>query len=271
MTLGLDAPRNANYASSYERAVLASQPIAYWRMGEARGPNVIDKTNNGHNGIFYGTPLLLQPGAIVGDPDTAVRLDGQNSYIEIPSHQDFSQCTSGKGLTIEVWFRPDLLEFEGESDDPYIHWIAKGSPHQQEWALRFYSAKSICRPNRISAYVFNPVGEKGVGAYFQDKLIVGEWIHVVACFDPGNADAQGVGVSIYKDGKRRLGPPCKSTLYNNPPLRIFPVPGAAPLRLGTRDLKHFLVGAFDELAIYPRVLTANEVWVHYQLGSGARH
>lgn len=271
MILGSSAPRYADNVSGYERAVLASKPIAYWRLGEAKGTNVIDKANNGHDGTLYGTPSLQQPGAIMGDPDTAVMLDGQNSYIEIPSHQDFSQCTSGEGLTIEVWLRPDLLEFEGESDDPYIHWVAKGCPHQQEWALRFYSAKSMRRPNRISAYIFNPAGGEGVGAYFQDKLIAGEWIHVVACFDPGNADTQGVGVSIYKDGKRRLGPPRKSTLYNNPPLRIIPVSGAAPLRLGSRDLKYFLVGALDEVAIYPRVLTAHEVWDHYQLGSGVRH
>lgn len=48
----------------------------------------------------------------MGDLDTAVMLDGQNSYLEIPSHPDFSQCTSGEGLTIEVWFRPDLLRLQ---------------------------------------------------------------------------------------------------------------------------------------------------------------
>ena len=271
MIAGFDNLHCAGYVLGYEKAVLAGKPIAYWRLGEAKGPNAIDKTNNGHDGIFYGTPSLQQPGAIIGDEDTAVMLDGQNSYVEIPSHQDFSQPTSGQGLTIEVWFRPDLLEFAGESDDPYIHWVAKGCPRQQEWALRFYSAKSMCRPNRISAYIFNPIGGQGVGAYFQDKLTAGEWIHVVACFDPGSADTQGVGVSIYRDGRRRLGPPFKSTLYNSPPLRIMPVPGTAPLRLGTRDLKHFLVGALDEVAIYPRVLTPNEVWEHYQLGRGLRH
>jgi hypothetical protein len=31
-------------------------------------------------------------------------------------------------------------------------------------------------------------------------------------------------------------------------------------------LKHFLVGALDEVAIYPRVLTAEEIQEHYNLG-----
>jgi len=268
--LASDAPRFAD-VSDYERAVLASEPLAYWRLGEAKGPRVIDKANNGHDGILCGTPSLQQLGAIMGDPDTAVMLDGKKSFIEIPSHPDFSQCTSRQGLTIEVWFRPDLLEFDGETHDPYIHWLAKGCPQHQEWALRFYSASSRYRSNRISAYIFNPIGGEGVGAYFQDKLIAGEWIHIVACFDPGNADNPWAGVSIYRDGHRRLGPPLKTTLYNNPPLRIMPERGSAPLRLGTRDLKHFLVGALDEVAIYPRVLTANEIRDHYQQGSGSYH
>jgi len=198
-------------------------------------------------------------------------LDGKKSFIEIPSHPDFSQCTSRQGLTIEVCFRPDLLEFDGETHDPYIHWLAKGCPRHQEWALRFYSASSKYRSNRISAYIFNPIGGEGVGAFFQDKLIAGKWIHIVACFDPGNADNPWAGVSIYRDGHRRCGPPLKTTLYNNPPLRIMPERGSAPLRLGTRDLKHFLVGALDKVAIYPRVLTASEICDHYRLGSCRYH
>jgi hypothetical protein len=57
-------------------------------------------------------------------------------------------------------------------------------------------------------------------------------------------------------------------LYNNPQWQINPVSGTAPLRLGTRNLQHFLAGALDEVAIYPRVLTAKEVLEHYNLGSG---
>ena len=40
--------------------------------------------------------------------------------------------------------------------------------------------------------------------------------------------------------------------------------GTAPLRLGTRDLASFLVGGLDEVAIYPRVLTAAEIMDNYQ-------
>ena len=76
MILGFDVPGYPEDVSRYERAVLASKPIAYWRLGETNGPNAIDKANNGHDGILYGTPSLQQAGAIMGDVDTAVMLDG---------------------------------------------------------------------------------------------------------------------------------------------------------------------------------------------------
>jgi hypothetical protein len=265
--LDVTTPLRGAATSDYAKAVLAKGPVAYWRLGEAQGPDARDRTGNGHTGTYKGTPALGQKGAIQGDPDTAVKLDGKRSYVEIPSHKGFSQPTSGKGLTVEVWVRPDVLELHGETDDPHVHWLGKGEPGRQEWALRFYSRASRDRPNRISAYVFNSEGGLGAGAYFQDMLTAGEWMHVVACFDPGDADTKGAGVHIYKNGVLRLGPPKPGVLYNNPKWQIRPAHGGAPLRLGTRDLKSFLTGAIDEVAVYPRVLTAKEVLENYNAGT----
>src|SRR5262249_37461427 len=189
---------SAVMAGDYEKAVLEKKPVAYWRLGEVKGPEVSDRTGNGHKGVCRGMVVFQEMGAILGDKDTAVKLDGKKSFIEIDSHKDFSVLTSGTGLSVEVWVRPDVLDFEGQTAGRYIHWRGKGEGKQQEWALRFYSAKSKDRPNRISAYIFNPEGGLGAGAYFQDKLTPGEWIHVVASFDPGDADTKGAGVRIYK-------------------------------------------------------------------------
>ena len=263
--LGVPFPLSA--AAHYEQVVLAKKPVAYWRLGEARGPDAVDRTTNGHTGTYHGSPVFQERGAIKSDANTAITLDGHRSYIEIASHPNFSQPTSGMGLTIEVWARPDVLDFVGETDDPYIFWLGKGEPHQQEWALRFYSRTSQDRPNRISAYLFNPEGGLGAGAYFQDVLTAGKWMHVVACFDPGDAETQGARVHIYKNGVLRLGPPAPGTLYRNPQWQITSIPGPAPVRLGTRDLKSFLTGGLDEVAIYPRVLTAQEIGDNYLAGT----
>lgn len=252
-------------SDAYSGVVLAKGPVGYWRLGEAAGPTAADASGNGYDGTYNGNPTFGQPGAIVGDPDTAVGFNGPDSrdYVEIPDPvgQEFSQPTSGLGLTVEVWMRPDLLTFPGQTPDPYIHWLGKGEATRHEWAMRFYSLDSS-RPNRISAYIWNPEGGLGAGAYFQDQLTPGQWIHIVACYEPGDQDTEPpAGVHIYKNGEHRLGPPSSGTLYRT--YGIVPAHGTAPLRLATRDFGSFLTGGLDEVAVYPRVLTPDDIMENY--------
>jgi hypothetical protein len=264
-------------SEAYSAVVLAKGPVGYWRLGELAGPMAADASGNGYDGTYNGNPTFGQPGAIVGDPDTAVGLNGPDSrdYIDIPDpvSEAFSQPTSGLGLTLEVWMRPDVLSFPGQTRCPYVHWLGKGMPAQFEWGLRFYSQETgpLCdspRPNRISAYIWNPgnpAGGEGAGAYFQDEVVPGEWLHIVACYEPGDKDTEPpAGVHIYKNGAHRLGPPSRGTLYRT--YGIVPAHGTAPLRLGTRDSGSFLTGGLDEVAVYPRVLTVDEILDNYMTG-----
>jgi hypothetical protein len=242
-------------------AVRAARQVDEFRRGADRG----DETGNGYDGTYFGNPTFGEVGAIKGDDNAAVKFNG-GDYVEIPDPDSaaFSQPTSGFGVTVEVWMRPDVLDFPGQAPNPYVHWLGKRVAGRYEWALRFYS-KDSNRPNRISAYMWNPTSppheqNEGAGAYFPDELVPGEWIHVVACYQPGDKDTvPPTGVQIWKDGHFRKGPPSSGTLYSNPKFNVVPAHGTAPLRLGTRDLGSFLIGALDDVAIYPRVLTESEI------------
>jgi hypothetical protein len=253
----------------YAHAVLDKNPIAYYRLAETSGPKVHDKTGNGHTGVVggAGAPSFSEPGAILSDPeDTAIAFDGQ-SYIEIPNDPVFSQPTSQTGLTVEAWLRPDRLDFDGEAPDrPYIYCLGKGGPGQREWAIRFYSNTSPGRPNRISAYLFNPDGKLGAGAYTEDPLTEREWIYIAACFDPGDYTVPAARVSIYRNGVQSA--PSPGQLYNNPQhWQISPAAGSSSLLIASRDGASIFTGAIDEVAIYPRVLSADEVMDNYTKAS----
>jgi hypothetical protein len=274
--------KTAKASDQYSSVVLAKGPVAYWRLGEASGPTAADASGNGYDGKYRGNPAFGQAGAIVNDPNTAIGLNGPASmdYVEIPdpSSAAFSQPTSGAGLTVEVWMRPDVLTFPGQLSDGeiYIHWLGKcatGSG-QCEWGFRFYSQDSATRPNRISAYLWNPAGGEGAGAYFQDVLTPGQWMHIVAVYEPGDKDTlPPAGVHIYRDGVHRMGPSPKypGTLYQT--FGIVPAHGTQPVRLGTRDDAtpdavgvSYLTGGLDEVAIYPRVLTPGEIQENFRVG-----
>jgi hypothetical protein len=254
-------------ARPYSAHVLAKRPVGYWRFDETGGIIAHDASGQARNGTYKGGFTLGQPGALQSERDFAVGLDGRNGFIEVPDSDAFSQPTSGQGLTVEVWVRPDTLVFSGQTDQHYIHWLGKGQPGAYEWGFRFYSQDSPTRPNRISAYIWNPtsapgVSNEGAGAYFQDELQPRQWIHVVACYDPGDASDPNAGVWIYKNGVLRAGPK-KSRGARYASYNIHSVHGSAPVRFGTRDLGSFLAGGLDEIAIYPRVLSASEIMDNY--------
>lgn len=266
-TIGIVDPRTA-YSDDYRRLVLEKHPVGYWRLDEERGPTARDSSMSQHDGTYVGVPAFRERGAIAGDSDTAIALNGHRSYVEVADSADFSVATSGRGLTVEVWMRPDAVIFAGETDEHYVHWLGKGEKGQYEWGFRFYSRKSP-RPHRISAYVWNPGGGLGAGAYVQDSVKEFGWIHVVACYAPGDRTDPTAGVSIYRNGALRGSPATQhGALYQS--FDIVPRHGSAPLRFGTRDLGSFFKGGLDEVAIYPRVLSAEEIRQHYRVGTGRK-
>ncbi len=182
---------------------------------------------------------------------STLQFDGtKNDYIEIADSAIFSLAATGS-LTVSAWMRPDVLTFPNSEGTGYVHWMGKGEVGQQEWTFRMYnetSTDSPPRPNRISFYVFNLAGGKGVGGYFQEPVQAGEWIHVV-----GAADGQNV--SIYKNGVFK-----KSESYAG---TIVPQRGTAPLRIATRDFGSFFLGAIRDVRLWNRPLTASEVQMVY--------
>jgi hypothetical protein len=99
-----------------------------------------------------------------------LQFNGTQTYIEIPSHPDFSVTTTGE-LSISAWIAPATLTFPDTEATGYVHWLGKGANGQQEWTFRIYSqGNTENRQNRISFYVFNPDGGIDIGSNFQDPI-----------------------------------------------------------------------------------------------------
>ena len=104
--------------------------------------------------------------------------------------------------------RPDRTRLSGGNERPLrANWLGKGEKDHYEWGFRFYSRKRAngtlsARPNRISAYIWNADGKEGAGAYFEEPLTKGQWLHVVAVYQPVGP---GAGVLIYRDGVLQRG------------------------------------------------------------------
>ena len=70
------SPQTVLAASNYSTAILSEAPSAYWRLGEISGTTAADSTTHANTLTYQGGYTLGIPGAIKGDPDSAVGFNG---------------------------------------------------------------------------------------------------------------------------------------------------------------------------------------------------
>ena len=239
--------------SSYDSSVLADSPSHFYTLSDG-GQNASNSAGGG-NARFVNSPSKTR----LPNGDIASVFNGSNQYVEVPDSNSLSVTDTG-ALTVEAWIRPDTLQFSRQEGTGYVHWLGKGASGQHEYAARMYSYNnSENRPNRISAYAFNRSGGLGAGSYFQNNVVVGQWIHVTMVI---NAKATS---GKYPSGYTKI--------YQNGTLRdqdslsqysIRPENGSAPLRIGTRDFNSFFKGGIGKVAVYNYELSQNAIATHYQ-------
>jgi hypothetical protein len=208
--------------------------------------------------IAVGLIALLQSsGASASGPNPPTKFltfNGINAVVEVPSFPALGLGSTG--YTVAVWMRPDSLTFQKTEgslpSQQYVHWLGKGESADQEWTFRMYSlTQPGPRQNRISFYVFKSDGGRGCGSYFQDPIVPGEWMQVVGVVSPDTTE-----VSIYKNGVLR-----HSDSYSS--LASSPKGGAAPLRIGSKDLTSYFQGAIGPIWIWNRPLSSSEIQALY--------
>ena len=131
------------------------------------------------------------------------------------------------------------------------------------------------RPNRLSAYGFNPGAGLGSGAYWQPVsglFSAGEWLHVVGEYTtnstPAGCSTTYPGyISIWVNGVQW------NMSYHTPTgcmsqYKIKPQANNSPLNIGTVSLDSWFQGAIGKVAIYNYLLTPSQIVNHYTVMTG---
>src|SRR4051812_6343678 len=90
-------------AADYRSTVLADNPIAYWRLGEASGIAAADEVASGPTASYTGGVALNQPGAFPSDANTSVLLNGATGYVQAAISTALN--TADGPLTLEAWVK----------------------------------------------------------------------------------------------------------------------------------------------------------------------
>lgn len=221
------------YTGAYRDTVLAKNPVGYWRLGEVLGATAVaDHSGNSNHGTVEGAPTFGTAGALTRDRDTAATFDGVDDAVAIADSASFDVTS----FTIEAWIKTSNA----------------GTGRRRIWSQQ------------------TAVGTYWLMALFDNKLELGSsadgllttrgvalndnaWHHVVVVRDAVNdvarwyVDGVEVGTATATGGSYAL----SATPYIG--------------RYYASASEHF-AGAIDEVAVYNRALTADEVDENHRAG-----
>lgn len=254
-------------ASTFGSYMLSLSPTAYWPMHESAPSALADiETNLGSAGAvgnaFYSdwvNPVVGKqvPGAIAGDPDTAVTFYNTNTDCLIVPHVSPLNTIRGP-FTLEAWIKPFTDNTDGTSYQVIMgQGGAKGlngSTSLGGFALQYAGTSST-----FSLVIWN-----GTATAYEQKTTAsyppGVWYHLVCTFDGTNVEYY-VNDSQAGYGTLQSGTPMAMNPDYWSPLTI----GAG--RWGNSGSAQPFIGSMDEVAVYTNVLTTTQIGNHYTAGT----
>lgn len=234
----LDSAADVDAGSAYAAAVLVDHPVVYLRLGD-RTPEVAKNERPGGSGTYSGNvTTVAQPGLIVGDPNTAVKLAG-SGRVRVPAVRGLFLGLSP--FSIELWLAIDQL-------------VASGAV---QWLL---GCDDVDNPRFGVSLIVDNQGVsferwvKGVNRRISGQQPrVAAPSHIVATYD-------GAAIQLWVDGT----PTSVLSTDAGMPDNTYPIIVGAQ----SSELNAFLRGTVDELALYDYVLPPARIAAHLAVGTG---
>ena len=205
--------------------------VGYWGMDEGGGQYAYDGSGNNNTGTLTSSPTWT-----TGKVGQALSFDGVNDYVNVADASNLNFGVS-ESFTVEAWIKT--------SDT--IHWMSvvlKGSSPPLDYYI--LSVRQDC-----GQAGFNIRDSAGHEVYTNGGSDIrdGNWHHIV-----GVRDVAAVLTRVYVDGVEKDTSP--DTTTDN-------ISSTRALIIGGTDL---FKGTIDEVRIYNRALSAEEIRYHYNRG-----
>jgi hypothetical protein len=256
--LGVMALCPSRAVADYASAVTALNPVAYYRFSNTNlVPAEVPAANLGTLGAaFDGQYQVMsnvrgRPGAIAGDADTSVLIDGSTgAQVVVPYSPDYNPAGP---FSVEFWANP-------ANNNAGNHTAASAMVNGQNAANANDRSGWLVRHNGTDWQFILGYNYSDNATYYGTTLTApgtvtaGAWQHVVAVYD-------GSTVKLYVNGSQ--------VASDTPQLPMLRNTGA-PLILGDRGYTGWdYNGLLDEVAVYTTALSAADVQSHYANGINA--
>jgi hypothetical protein len=224
--------------------------VGYWSfdgpdMAQGAGnPWALDRSGNGNNG-----ELTNGPRKAVGRIGQALEFDGTNDYVNMGTAPD--ELINIDEKTISLWFRAYTF---GTTGFGTVVAFDAFSGDVDPWSFFLDSTE-----NRLNyAHFFSVVGEWGTPT---NSIAVNNWYHAVVVFNRGSSTNDP---TIYLNGVEQT-----ITEIRTPSGTAIDEAAATDFIIGASNdgNEDFFDGLIDEVRIYNRALSADEIKRLYKIGS----
>lgn len=207
--------------------------VGCWTFDEGSGPTVRDQSGHGNHGTVKGGAQFVPRGE-----GYALLLDGKDDYVDCGNG---ARLDLTRAVTLEAWIRPESLP----GAEPMVmgkYYDSYGLTHYRDGNFWFYIS--------------------GGGNNAKGKAEVGVWSHVVATFD-------GTDMAVYVNHQQLDRHVSKSGEIAHGGSFLMGLtranPSATDAGYGPTS---FWRGMLDNVRVYDRALTQDEVVAHYKAEAG---
>lgn len=240
---------SSDFDATFTKEFGESGLVGQWHMDEGVGDTAVDYSGNGNTGILGGDGLgidMPEWKEVDGgqwDNRRDVRFSA-GSCLEFDGTEDFIEVNSSANLnitdaiTIEAWINPDVVmgnDFELVAKGGVYYFELNRNTHDLP-KMSFWHFPVSGSPNWYDANTDIPVGE---------------WTHVAITWDQNSGNG-----TFYFNGQS------DGTFFNPVALKT----DSNPIGIGNLIVNNnrFFDGLIDEVRIYNRSLSANEIKTHYE-------
>ena len=216
--------------------MLSDSPAGYWRLGESSGVAADDATGNGLSGTYAGGFTLGQAGAVLGDADGAVLLDGSTGYVSVA---DAAPLRLASAWSVEAW-----VYFSSADNYPVV--VNKGNTLSRNYNLYVQGG------DRSAVLVMTQGAGSYKGMAGATALGLNAWHHLVGTYDGWRCAVRGREFGRLH-WPRQAGRTRRRARWRSG-------------EFGTGS--NWLSGRVDEVAVYAAALSAGRVAAHYHAAAG---
>jgi hypothetical protein len=203
--------------------------VGWWKFDEGSGTVAYDSSGNGNNGNLTNGPTWTT-GKIGG----SLSFDGVDDFVYVPS----IRSVNGGGVTFAVWIKP-------------THFDSIDYPHIISGAgVSFHGAGPAYIPSNNKGRVGLYLGGSSAGEVFTRVVPLLDWSHITAI-------SNGTNYQIFWNG-----------VLEQQSSQVTGQVGNSSIMIGSgaNPVNHTWLGLIDDVRIYDRALSAEEVQALYNLG-----